>query len=296
MINLKPKIILESLIAVVIALVVVFFVVQAGSLDPASTPGDTLKTLDDIYYRLQSSGSAGSFGLDPTAASTSTMHTLQQIYDTAPDFNGDPGTATAGDVCNSATFYTNSATKLTGNRANCSSACFPDTGQTGCWNAAGGSITCGNAPVGQDAEYTSSNSGTCNPSFTDNANGTITDNCTNLIWQKCSKGLSGSDCGTGTIETEYWVAALSYCEGLDFAGSTNWRLPNIKELMSIIDFQNSEPSINPTYFPATQPNTYWSSTTVIFSTANARDVGFDSGYVGYNDKDEALKRVRCVRG
>ncbi len=173
---------------------------------------------------------------------------------------------------------------------------LPDTGQTGCWNATGGSITCGDAPVGQDAEYTAANSGTLDPSFTDNGNETITDNNTNLMWQKCSKGLSGSTCTTGTIETNYWAAAPSYCEGLNFAGQTDWRLPNIKELQSIVNYQNVSPAINTTYFPATQSSYYWSGSTFVGNPAGAWVVFFGTGGVDGYDKDTSLLYVRCVRG
>ena len=172
---------------------------------------------------------------------------------------------------------------------------LPDTGQTGCWDAAGTVITCGNAPAGQDAEYTASNSGTCNPSFTDNGNETITDNCTNLMWQKCSRGLSGASCVTGTVVTNYWADALSYCEGLNFAGQTDWRLPNIKELQSIVNYQNINPAINTTYFPATQSDYYWSGATREGYPAYAWSVDFSFGYVDSYDKGTNLLYVRCVR-
>jgi len=172
---------------------------------------------------------------------------------------------------------------------------LPDTGQTGCWGATGTAIDCGTAPVGQDAEYTASNSGTLNPSFTDNGNETITDNNTNLMWQKCSQGLSGADCATGAVVTNYWADALSYCEGLNFAGQTDWRLPNIKELQSIVNYQNINPAINTTYFPATQSDYYWSGTTSENYPVYAWGVYFVSGGVNCNDKDTNLLYVRCVR-
>ena len=172
---------------------------------------------------------------------------------------------------------------------------LPDTGQTGCWDAAGTAITCGAASVGQDAEYTASNSGTCNPSFTDNGDETITDNCTNLRWQKCSQGLSGADCATGAATTSYWADALSYCEGLDFAGQTDWRLPNVKELQSIVNYQNYGPAINTTYFPATQSDYYWSGTAYESDPASAWGVDFGGGSVDGGGKDANLIYVRCVR-
>lgn len=177
---------------------------------------------------------------------------------------------------------------------------LPDTGQTGCWDAAGAIITCGSAPAGQDAEYTSSNSATCAPSYADNANGTITDNCTNLMWKKCSEGMTynaGTGACDGAASIYTWALALGQCEGLTFPASsyTDWRLPNIKELMSIVNYQNAGPSINTTYFPGFVSGTYWSSTTDKVIPGNAWNVFFGSGDVD-NDIKTTYDRVHCVRG
>jgi len=61
--------------------------------------------------------------------------------------------------------------------------------------------------------------------FIDNDDGTVTDNSTGLIWQK-------DDSGEGAL----WEDALEYSENLELAGYTDWRLPNAKELQSIIDY------------------------------------------------------------
>ncbi len=62
--------------------------------------------------------------------------------------------------------------------------------------------------------------------FVDNSNGTITDKATGLMWSK-------SDNGKGIT----WVEALKYAEGAELAGYTDWRLPNVKELQGIVDYQ-----------------------------------------------------------
>jgi len=112
--------ILVAFSSIIITVAIAFLIVWAGNLNPSSAPGDTMKTLDDIYYRLDKDASAtSSWGLDSPASPTSTMYTLQEIFDKTPDFHDNPGSATVGDVCNSATFYTDSATKLTGTRTSC---------------------------------------------------------------------------------------------------------------------------------------------------------------------------------
>jgi hypothetical protein len=61
--------------------------------------------------------------------------------------------------------------------------------------------------------------------FVDNGDGTITDQATGLIWMQSDSGV-GMD----------WPQALAYCEGSTTAGHDDWRLPNAKELQSIVDY------------------------------------------------------------
>lgn len=64
--------------------------------------------------------------------------------------------------------------------------------------------------------------------FIENKDGTVTDRSTGLMWQKGDSGR-GMD----------WQAALEYAESLELAGYKNWRLPNAKELQSIVDYERS---------------------------------------------------------
>lgn len=196
---------------------------------------------------------------------------------------------------------------------------LPDTGQAKCYNVAGSEITCGTSLDGQDAQYTSVNSAVCDraasgtdASFADNADGTITDNCTNLMWKKCSEGLSGATCGTGSASTMTWENGLALCEATALCNDNtfaadgdcsenggvkynDWRLPNINELLSIVNYSTYSPSINTTYFPATVSNGYWTSTTYAYDTSNAWNVYFYFGST-YGDNKTSSYRVRCVRG
>lgn len=131
--------------------------------------------------------------------------------------------------------------------------------------------------------------------FTDNGNGTVTDSNTGLIWQKCSNGLSGTDCSTGTVASDTWVNALSYCEGLSLGGRTDWRLPSINELRSIVDTGNYLPAINAGFFPNTTTR-YWSSSVYVSDTTSAWIVDFNHGSVSYNVKSLSTIYVRCVTG
>jgi len=121
-------------------------------------------------------------------------------------------------------------------------------------------------------------------SYTDNGNGTITDNITTLMWQK-------QDDGTGRT----WEQAISYCESLSLGGYADWRLPNIKELRSIIDLTKYDPAINSTYFPNTQSAFYWSSTTFADYNTSAFNVDFYSGNSSDIINKTLSHAVRCVR-
>ena len=86
-------------------------------------------------------------------------------------------------------------------------------------------------------------------SLVDNGDGTVTDTATGLMWQQ-----DESDAMT-------WEAALTYCEDLELAGHDDWRLPNVNELQTVIDYNAYEPAIDTSFFPGAMPQYYWSSTT-----------------------------------
>ncbi|WP_153913784.1 DUF1566 domain-containing protein [Shewanella sp. TC10] len=98
-----------------------------------------------------------------------------------------------------------------------------------------------------------------NMDYIDNKNGTITDQSTGLMWAKSDSGKKMD-----------WVKALEYAETASLAGFIDWRLPNAKELQSLVDYEKNElPAINteffnvtPTEFKSPQDAYYvWTSTT-----------------------------------
>ena len=94
-----------------------------------------------------------------------------------------------------------------------------------------------------------------------------------------------------------WLAAIAACEGKSYAGYTDWRLPNVRELMSIVDYNNFSPTIDPIYFPGTRvTNPYWSSTTHAPDVTYAWFVDFSNGTVYTRQKTNTSCYVRCVRG
>ena len=129
-------------------------------------------------------------------------------------------------------------------------------------------------------------------SYTDNGDGTVTDDNTGLMW---AKDGNGAGCNNGNTLT--WAAALSYANGLDFAGYTDWRLPNIFELFSIclLEVTHGAPYIDTTYFPNTANAYYWSSTTYPNDTDRVLAVYFGTGYMSSRTKTSS-NYARCVRG
>ncbi|MGK5095266.1 DUF1566 domain-containing protein [Deltaproteobacteria bacterium TL4] len=117
-----------------------------------------------------------------------------------------------------------------------------------------------------------------------NGDNTVTDSKTGLMWQQVDDGT-----------TRTWEQALQYCESLELAGYTDWKLPNIKELQSIVDYSRSNPSIRLLYFPNTKSSSYWSSTVVAYNSDSAGIVVFDKGAVGSGISRGGARYVRCVR-
>jgi hypothetical protein len=127
--------------------------------------------------------------------------------------------------------------------------------------------------------------------YTDNGDGTITDNATGLVWSKCNVGLSGTNCATGATTSVNFAGAATQCMNLTLANKT-WRLPNITELRTLINFGASNPAINTTMFPQTVSGAYWS---VNESGANAYTVNFSNGE-SYALSKTGSNVIRCVSG
>ena len=176
------------------------------------------------------------------------------------------------------------------------------TGQTKCYDGSGVEIQC--AGTGQDGEYQKGVTWP-NPRLVDNDNGTVTDNLTGLIWLKnanCTIFFSGDITGQNNRS---WPAALTAANSLasgncgltDDSSAGNWRLPNLRELYSLIDFGEYNPAMqNGHPFISVQSDYYWSSTTNSANTDAAWDVHMFHGHVGINSKNTNLYYVWPVRG
>lgn len=92
-----------------------------------------------------------------------------------------------------------------------------------------------------------------------------------------------------------WYDAIDYANELTFAGCSDWRIPNIHELSSIIDFGCNNPAIDKTFFPNTLSLFYWSSTDALGVADNWWLVNFEAGKKDYK-AHYGKYHIRCVRG
>ena len=176
------------------------------------------------------------------------------------------------------------------------------TGQTRCWDSAGLEIAC--AGTGQDGDL---QKGVAR-SYTDNGNGTITDNVTGLIWEKLDNLNFAADFSNiHDADNNYSTSTSAFQKITDlntanFAGNSDWRLPNVKELQSLVFFGRSAPAIDSAFNNGTDSftritGTYWSSTTFPSVPGQAWGVSFTVGGSVLVFKTSATNFfVRAVRG
>lgn len=123
------------------------------------------------------------------------------------------------------------------------------------------------------------------PLLKDNGNNTVTDLVTELTWQKQNNDITGA----------LWSAASNYCAALTLGGKTDWRLPTIKELASLVNYEALNPAIDKTRFPETISAEYWSATDRAIYSTSAWAVNFLGGTIAVKLKENNLLSVRCVR-
>ncbi|MEZ8771904.1 DUF1566 domain-containing protein [Vibrio sp. 10N.247.310.17] len=105
--------------------------------------------------------------------------------------------------------------------------------------------------------------------FIDRKDGTLLDVTTNLLWSKCNVGESYNSaqdkCEGTALKYKNWQDALNATKDTSLttiASQTGFRLPNIKELSSIVEYRCTKPAINLTYFPTTTNEPYWTNTQI----------------------------------
>lgn len=287
--------------------------VFSASLDsPAdvTNAASAMYTIEDLYNRLDN----GTTGTPRTTTFTEPTsgpsigagdHDLNDVMGKAPvvdDTNG----ASASDVLTGKKFWglKSGAWGLqTGTHSTLYPAVVPKTGQNTCYTVGGLAETPPSCTLpGQDGEFLKGIAH-ASPRFTVPGDGTIIDNSTGLIW------LTNAGCGGAT---RTWSQALNDITSLNTTGTmnaggcgdtsnsgtfqTDWRLPNVRELQSLTDFQNGNPSL-PTGHPFSNvvSERYWSSTSHVGVSTQAWTVDMEYGNTWAEIKT-TQHRVWPVRG
>jgi hypothetical protein len=158
-----------------------------------------------------------------------------------------------------------------------------DTGQQDCWDEAGAVIAC--AGSGQDGEH---QVGVAWPSprLVDNGDGTITDNMTGLMWLQEADCLSFADWEGALAKIDDFNTMSIACTNYAAMTYIDWRLPNVSEFQSLIDFGQADPAL-----PAGSPfldvitnSFYWTSTTDVDTPIHAWLMGMSNGETDINSK------------
>jgi hypothetical protein len=139
--------------------------------------------------------------------------------------------------------------------------------------------------------------------YIDHKNGTVTDTKTALMWKQCPEGFSSSNCGGNEagVKKEYtYKTAIEQAEESTFADYHDWRLPNIKELISLVAYDRVDPYINSTLFPYILSNerifSFLSSSPNFDDADEAWRLNFSSGVYSVTSRTANRHYVRLVRG
>lgn len=121
----------------------------------------------------------------------------------------------------------------------------------------------------------------------------VKDNMTGLFWE--GKNAVEPRSGAAVVTYANVAAYVTYVNSIALCGFTNWRVPEIQELHSIVDYGRRGPSQDTEWFPNAASNYYWSSTqSVVSSAAQNWVVDFDDGRQYRYARTSSL-RVRLVR-
>jgi hypothetical protein len=151
---------------------------------------------------------------------------------------------------------------------------LPQTGQTQCYDYRGAVIPC--SRTGQDGAL---KMGVAWPQPRFKVSGDcVTDELTGLMWAKNANLYEGQ---------RTWEQALEFAYGLTLCGHSDWRLPNVNELQSVMDRDRSNLALwlNGKGFTNMQSGYYWSSTTQASSTIRAWVANLWAGHLGANNKN-----------
>jgi len=314
----KALIVIAVIVAVGIGLLGGRQLAKMGSTDSSATPAATTSyTLDDLWRRLDdgTTGTKSAFSEPGSGPTAGTMRTLDEVMGKAPQRDdagaktsdvvagksfwgltggewglhfgaGDPS-LTADNIKRGVTIF-----GVEGELVEIQAASrIPKTGQTTSYRTGDdGQYEYGHfpilEPVGSRTTGAYTVYGWAGTRFTDNGDGTATDNLTGLTWKRTGFQLLFMT----------WNDAVDYCNDLTLGGHSDWRLPNVNELHSLIDLRESDPALPAGHpFSYVQNSPHWSSTTHDGDSAKAWTVDIGDGYVYSGDKTNQ-QRLMPVRG
>ena len=246
-------------------------------------PAATMYTLEDIYDYLMEGvvATAGGHDFEPPAGAEpgdSRFKSLEQILDDIKAQFALAEGSSPQNVAEGVSFWST----------------HPDSWgpQTGELEVGGG----GMISTGQTMSYYDYDDGYYKKGpardYTINQDGTVTDNVTGLMW-----AASGVEPGCKNGDRLVWWQSIDWANSLTFAGYSDWRLPNVIELMSIVLIETTQtaPFVNKTAFYRTRDDSYWSSTSGRGGSTMAYNVSFKEGFTGYNSASNSYSYVRAVR-
>ena len=121
------------------------------------------------------------------------------------------------------------------------------------------------------------------PTATDHV--AVLDQASGLIWS------------VKTLDRMDWEKATKACADYRLLGESDWRLPTVKELRDLVDYERREPAIDTNLFPGTKSDWYWSSSPVVGWPERAWGVSFNFGNVYYAHRNDSgfVRPVRAAR-